>query len=201
MRTQIVFGVLAALLVLAAPAKAAQAAAPTAAEDAPDPNAQREFSAKMMGCNLCHGTNGVPKMPAIPVIWGQQQDYLTNQLHNFENGNRTQEVMKWMTETLTEEERPAAAAYFSKQKWPAKAAGAAAAPVPRNMVVCQACHLPNFVGGILVPRLAGQSYEYLIEEMRRFASDERKNNADMTQLMKAVSPADRDAMARYLAGL
>jgi cytochrome c553 len=50
------------------------------------------------------------------------------------------------------------------------------------------------------PRLAGQGYEYLVEAMRRFAEGERKNNAIMTKMMAAMSPADREAMARYLSG-
>jgi hypothetical protein len=37
--------------------------------------------------------------------------------------------------------------------------------------------------------------------MRSFADGERTNDADMVQIMKAVSPADREAMARYLSVL
>jgi cytochrome c553 len=55
--------------------------------------------------------------------------------------------------------------------------------------------------GTAAPRLAGQSYEYLVEAMRRFAEGERKNNDIMTKMMAAMSPADREAMARYLSGL
>jgi len=54
---------------------------------------------------------------------------------------------------------------------------------------------------VSAPRLAGQSYEYLVESMRRFAEGERKNNAIMTKMMAAMSAADRQAMARYLFGL
>ena len=51
------------------------------------------------------------------------------------------------------------------------------------------------------PRLAGQSYEYLVEAMRRYAEGERTNNADMMKIMEAMSPAEREAMARYISGL
>jgi hypothetical protein len=37
--------------------------------------------------------------------------------------------------------------------------------------------------------------------MRRFADGERTNNGDMTKIMAAISPADREAMARYISGL
>jgi cytochrome c553 len=51
------------------------------------------------------------------------------------------------------------------------------------------------------PRLAGQSYEYLVQEMRRFAEGERKNTTTMVQIMAGIAPAEREAMARYLSGL
>jgi len=54
---------------------------------------------------------------------------------------------------------------------------------------------------VAAPRLAGQSYEYLVEAMRRFVDGERTNNADMTNIMKAISPAEREAMARHISGL
>jgi hypothetical protein len=37
--------------------------------------------------------------------------------------------------------------------------------------------------------------------MRAFADGERKNNDTMTALMAAITPADREAMARYLSSL
>jgi len=37
--------------------------------------------------------------------------------------------------------------------------------------------------------------------MNRFAAGERTNNADMVKIMEAVSPAEREAMARYISGL
>ena len=99
MRTQIVSGVLAALVVLAVPANTA--------EVVPDPTSQREFIAKMGMCNQCHGANGMPVRPNIPIIWGQQQDFLVKQIHDFESGERANELMTWAAKTLHPEEREA----------------------------------------------------------------------------------------------
>ena len=178
----------------------------SAAQDAPDPNTQREFGAKLQVCGACHGNDGVPKGPSIPVIWGQQESYLEKQLHDFQIGNRSQEVMNWMAGTLTQEEVRPATAVFSNRKWPAQARPAAAVTAPAGMAVCQACHQANFMGaaqneGAPTPRLAGQSYDYLVSAMNRFANGERTNNADMVQIMKGISPANREAMARYLSSL
>jgi cytochrome c553 len=198
LRTPIVFGVLVVLAALAAPAITAQAI--------PDPSTDREFSAKLSVCNACHGVNGVRINATIPMIWGQPENYLVKQLHDFETGDRNDEVMSWMTKTLTQQELRVAAAYFAKQTWPARSAGAASTPPPPGIAVCQACHETDFRGakqaeGGATPRLAGQSYEYLVEAMRRFAEGERKNNTTMMKMMAAIPPADREAMARYLSGL
>jgi cytochrome c553 len=184
--------VFAALVVLAATASANAQTAPTG---------EREFGAKMLVCNTCHGAKGVPHNPTIPVIWGQQENYLAKQMHDFQSGDRNFEAMAWMTSTLSPSEVASAAAYFTKKSWPAKSAGATSASPPAMAAVCQVCHQQNFVGGLAGPRLAGQSYDYLVEAMRRFAEGERTNNADMMNLMKAILPADREAMARYISSL
>jgi hypothetical protein len=59
---------------------------------------------------------------------------------------------------------------------------------------------PRSVGGLPAPRLAGQSYEYLVEAMRRYAEGEQTNSTDMTNIMKALSTTEREAMARYISG-
>jgi cytochrome c553 len=165
------------------------------------PTGEREYGAKLLVCATCHGQKGVPQNPTIPVIWGQQENYLLKQLHDFESGDRAFEAMAWMASTLSQSEMASAAAYFAKKSWPARSTGAAAAPPPATAAVCQVCHQQNFAGGVPAPRLAGQSYEYLVEAMRRYAEGERTNNADMANLMKALSPAEREAMARYISGL
>jgi cytochrome c553 len=188
-----------ALVVLAALTAPADTAEQTSYGIAP--TGGREYGAKLLVCAICHGEKGVPKNPTIPVIWGQQENYVLKQLHDFESGDRAFEAMAWMASTLSQEERGSAAAYFAKKSWPARPAAAAAPAAPPAMVaVCQVCHQQNFVGGVAAPRLAGQSYEYLLESMRRFADGERTNSVDMTTIMKAVSPAERDAMARFISG-
>src|SRR5688572_13230713 len=177
------FGVLIFLAALAAPANSAEVAA--------DPSTSREFLAKMGMCGQCHGANGVPVRPNIPIIWGQEQNYLLKQMHDFRSKNRDVEVMTWASITLHEPELAPAMAYFSKKSWPARRADAASTPSPRGIAVCQACHQADFRGapqaeGAAAPRLAGQSYEYLVESMRSYAEGERKNNETMMQLMAGI---------------
>ena len=203
-----VFGVLVILAALVAPANAAERVAPGHAVEKPAvaspgnlAEAEAFLGAKLLVCNTCHGENGIPRNAATPIIWGLQENYLVKQLHDFQSGNRDNEVMTWMATALSEAELAPAAAYFAKKNWPAQSAGATSTSPPAIVAVCQACHQQNLAGGLPAPRLAGQRYEYLVEAMRRYAEGERTNNADMARIMEALSPAEREAMARYISGL
>jgi cytochrome c553 len=193
------FGALIVLVALTAPTNAAERTALISQGIAP--TGEREYGAKLRVCAICHGEQGIPNNPTIPVIWGQQENYLLKQIHDFESGDRDFEAMTWMASTLSQSEMASAAAYFAKKGWPARSTGAAAAPPAATAAVCQVCHQQNFAGGVAAPRLAGQGYEYLVETMRRYAEGERTNNADMARLMKVLSPAEREAVARYISGL
>jgi cytochrome c553 len=197
-----VFSVLLALAALSASVNAAEVhEVPAVATPGNAAEAQAILGAKLLVCSTCHGDKGLPKTATTPVIWGQQENYLLKQMHDFQRGDRDVEVMRWMATALTQPELGSAAAYFAKKDWPARPARVASASPPAAVAVCQACHAQNLVGGLAAPRLAGQSYEYLVEAMRRYAEGERTNNTDMMRIMEAVSPADREAMARYISGL
>jgi cytochrome c553 len=187
-------------------ALAVVAVSANAAEPAANPNTEREFGARLQVCGACHGANGIPKNGSIPIIWGQDQNYIAKQLRDFASGDRAVEVMAWMTKSLEPEQLAPTTQFFATKTWPAHATPAAATTPPAGIAVCQACHNTDFRGarqaeGVATPRLAGQNYEYLVEAMRRFADGERKNNETMAELMKQLSPAQRDAMARYLSQL
>ena len=165
-------------------------------------NAADDLEARLQTCGACHGADGKPISAAIPIIWGQQTAYMVKQIHDYRAKDRDNAVMTPLAGTIKQEETRKAAAYFAIKTWPvAHAAAAAATSEPKGMTVCKACHQPNFEGGLPAPRLAGQSYEYLVAAMKSFADETRTNSADMMRLMKMLTPEERDAMAHYLAGL
>ena len=159
-----------------------------------------ELETKLQSCNACHGQNGQPADASNPIIWGQQQSFLVKQLHDYRSEDRANPVMSPIAATIKPEEWRKVAAYFSGKTWPAKPT-AASATQPDGLGVCKACHQENFAGAMSGPRLAGQSYQYLISAMNSFADGTRSNNADMATVMQALSPGDRDKIAHYLAGL
>jgi cytochrome c553 len=183
-RLPTIFGTLVIVAALGAPASAAEA-----------------VEAKLQVCGSCHGENGQPIDATIPIIWGQTEYFLVKQLHDYKSGDRENLVMSSFAKRLTQAELRPAAAYLSKKTWPARATPVAAVSPPDGIAVCQICHQPGFVGALPAPRLAGQSYEYLVEAMRSFADGDRTNNADMVKIMQELSPAQREAIARYISSL
>jgi len=168
----------------------------------PPAHAQDAIEAKAQPCAACHGDKGVPTDPkTIPVIWGQEQSYLMKQLRDFRNGERKSAIMSPIAKDLAEGDLRRIAAYFAAKTWPAKSASAKPPSPPKSIAQCQACHQPNFQGGMPAPRLAGLSYEYLAATMRAFAKDERTNNLDMPGFMRMLSERERNAIARYLSAL
>src|SRR5215470_17966432 len=163
--------------------------------------AQDSIEAKVQLCATCHGDKGVPTDPkTIPPIWGQQQSYLMKQLRDFRSGERASAIMSPIAKGLVEGDLRKLAAYFAGKAWPQRASAQAPSP-PKGIAQCQACHQPNFEGGMPAPRLAGMSYEYLATSMRSFAKEERTNNLDMPRFMQVLTERQRSAIARYVSAL
>ena len=158
-------------------------------------------------CTACHGEKGLPIEPAIPIIWGQNEGYLYLELRDFQKGARKDDQMTPIAQSLSKEDALALAQYFSAKPWPrtgapsASKADEAAAMTAIKSVVCSSCHLEQFQGDSSIPRLAGQSHDYLAKTMTDFRTRARANNPGMSDLMNTVTPEQITAMAAYLAGL
>jgi cytochrome c553 len=162
---------------------------------------------KAQVCAGCHGADGKSIDKTIPVIWGQQAGYIYIQLRDFKRGDRKSDIMQPIASSLNRDDMQAMAEYFSKKPWAdlgqpqaSKEISDVASNANRS-VGCTGCHLDHFQGDGTVPRLAGQSREYLAKTMNDFRTRARGNNPGMSDLMLATSPDDLAALAQYLAGL
>ncbi len=165
-----------------------------------------DIEATVQSCSQCHGQGGEPTDPkTIPIIWGQEANYLYKELHDFHSGDRKSPIMAPVVHDISLKDLRKVAAYFAAKTWPVQHTGPAAAPPPASVAekiaMCRACHQQNFEGGAPAPRIAGLSYDYLVAAMRAFADGERTNNLDMPKFMHTLSDSDRDAIARYLSTL
>lgn len=183
------FGALAA----AAAAAAALIAVPALAQD--------DIATRAQMCGACHGEDGKPVSAIMPVIWGQQSNFLYKELHDYHGGERYNATMSPLVKAFNLADLRKLANYFAAKTWPARQTGVAAAAPPQAAVMCKACHGQNYEGGQPAPRLAGQNYDYLIAAMNNFADGQRTNNLDMPGFMKALTESQREAIARYLSAL
>lgn len=197
-------GVLVCLVLVAAPL-------PGGAQDAnrlhPSPPAGDRLQEQIRLCSACHGENGTPQEKTTPIIWGQHLGYLYLQLKDFKGGERKDEQMGPVAESLERTDMLALAEYFSKKSWPrttqppAKDDIALTAARANTAVGCTGCHQDQYRGEGTQARLAGQTREYLFKTMHEIRTGARGNNPGMTTLMKATNEADIAALAEYLAGL
>ena len=64
-------------------------------------------------CNVCHGANGLSQLPNAPNLAGQPEIYLVEQLKNYRNGKRANEVMSVLAKPLTDDDIANLAAWFA----------------------------------------------------------------------------------------
>jgi cytochrome c553 len=187
--------------------RAALAAALFVAAGAAWPQAVPAVPEKAVTCTTCHGPAGSSILPQVPGLAGQTSRYIYLQLRDFQEGRRSNELMTAVVKDLTRDEMRELATYFSSQKLvsqkfqpdPEKARKGKA---KADETLCTMCHLGGFIGQNEIPRVAGQSYDYIVKQLRDFKARQRTNDAgNMTSVASTLSDADIDNLGHYLAGL
>ena len=67
----------------------------------------------MLKCQVCHGKDGLAKLPDAPNIAGQKEAYLIKALTAFKAGERKNEQMTVVIKGLSDEDIANVAAYYS----------------------------------------------------------------------------------------
>lgn len=169
--------------------------------------AAAEAPRKAVICSACHGPQGNSIQPQIPALAGQSARYIYLQLRDFQEGRRSNELMSPMVKDLTRDEMHELANYFAAQKLlPQKfqpdAGKARLGKLKADETLCTMCHLGGFSGQNEVPRVAGQSYEYIVKQLLDFKAHRRTNDAgNMTAVSATLSDADIENLGHYIAGL
>jgi cytochrome c553 len=63
-------------------------------------------------CSTCHGPLGISQLPNAPHLAGQPEIYVIEQLKNYRNGKRANEVMAVIAKTLTDKDIDDLAAWY-----------------------------------------------------------------------------------------
>jgi len=69
--------------------------------------------AKAGQCFVCHGADGLAKVPDAPNLAGQNEGYLVKALKEYKSGKRENEMMNTMARNLSDQDIALVAAYFS----------------------------------------------------------------------------------------
>jgi cytochrome c553 len=133
-------------------------------------------------CASCHGVNGQSQSPMVPILAGQQREYLVNQLRDYRDHTRSNkyavQYMWGMAGSLSNQQIQELADYFSKQV-PVQASGGTSSDsklargkeifengIPaKGVIQCNSCHGPKGEGMATFPRIAGQHRYYLIQQL------------------------------------
>jgi cytochrome c553 len=171
---------------------------------AADEQAQRR---KAEPCTSCHGETGNSTSPDVPSLAGQPKQFITTQLVMFREGRRANAVMAALTANLSNADINDLGSFFAAQ-----ALTPAAAPLSEERMQagrrraeqlnCVQCHGAALKGQQHIPRLAGQHAVYLRAQLQGFKAQTRFDmDGNMTSAAQALTPADIDLLAEYLAAL
>ena len=162
-------------------------------------------------CVACHGETGVSPSPEFPHLAGQSGAAIYKQLYDYRTGSRTHPLMTDLAKALDESTIADVAAYYAGQPQrnpnPVTLAEAPSAIIQlvelgdprRNIPPCASCHRAGSGGPIETPVLAEQRDEYLIQQMKLYASGERRNDvyARMRLIASRLTEDEIKGLARY----
>jgi cytochrome c553 len=158
-------------------------------------------------CAACHGADGNAPSPEVPSLAGQSWRYLYIQLRDFKEDRRSNPLMSPMAQPLSREDMINVANFYAAQPlkpsaFKADEAKARLGKAKADETLCTMCHLGEFKGQNEIPRVAGQSYQYIVAQLKAFKERTRTNDAgNMTSVARTLSDADIENLAHYITGL
>ena len=194
------------------------------ASDSVNGDAAKGKSIAATQCAGCHGADGNSQVQQFPKLAGQRARYLDAQLKGFKDGERQSAVMGPIAAKLSDQAIADVSVYYSNQAMhPDNIASSTLTDTGRHIFfdgnshgvpACAMCHGSGQTGGMhsmmmggmmsggsaVTPRLEGQHANYLVNQLKRYATGQRTNSV-MTRIAGALSDSDRNAVAKYLAGV
>jgi cytochrome c553 len=162
-------------------------------------------------CVSCHGEQGVSVGPEFPHLAGQSGAAIYKQLNDYRTGSRTHQLMTDIAKALDKDMIADVAAYYAgrPKRNPNPVTLAPSPPAiirmvelgdpSRNIPPCAACHRAGSGGPIETPILAEQGEEYLVAQLKAYASGERRNDiyGRMRFIAARLTDDEISGLARY----
>lgn len=163
--------------------------------------------AKAQACAACHGADGNAVAGNYPNLAGQTWRYIYIQLKDFKEGRRSNPLMTPMAAPLSRQDMIDIANYYAAQvakpsTFQADEAKVKLGKAKADETLCSMCHLGGFSGQNEIPKVAGQQYEYIVQQLKDFKARKRTNDAgNMTSVSQTLSDADIENLAHYITSL
>ena len=196
------------------------AISPVRADDAKQGDPQRGAVIAAKGtpagaapCVQCHASDGTPDASGtFPHIGGQSSYYLSEQLHAFSSGARSNALMSAIAKQLSADDIADVAAYYAGLEAPSASPRAGAPDLvrrgqqlatvgdaQRRIQACNNCH--GFAGSgerPAVPYIGGQYAGYIACQLNMWQQGSRRTSADeMATIAKLLDASDISAVAAY----
>jgi cytochrome c553 len=167
-------------------------------------------------CAVCHGADGNSTNALWPKLAGQHENYIVQQLKNFQSGDRQDPSMSPQAANLSEQDMLDLAAYFASQTINGGSAFKDSLMLGQKIyrggnketgvAACIACHGPNGKGNPAAkyPTISGQHAAYTLKQLQDYKSGKRKAT-DKAEIMRDIairmSEAEMQAVTNYIQGL
>ncbi len=156
-------------------------------------------------CANCHGDKGHSSSELIPVLAGQNPDYLIEQARKYVDGRRRNVFMEGVLKALSVDETAGMAMFYAAQSADPQPNQAPALVEKGRQYfarICIACHGADARGTAHMPRLAGQHPGYVLASLKHFnTQDGVRSSTEMETVVRGMTEADMKAVAAYVASL
>jgi len=171
---------------------------------------------KSVVCAACHGADGNSTNALWPKLAGQHEDYIVQQLKNFQSGDRQDPSMSPQAANLSEQDMLDLAAYFASQTIKGGSAFKDSLMLGQKIyrggnkktgvAACIACHGPTGKGNPAAkyPTISGQHAAYTLKQLQDYKSGKRKATGKaeiMRDIAIRMSEAEMQAVTNYIQGL
>ena len=156
-------------------------------------------------CLGCHGAPGLRNpgpVYEIPMIGGQNAQYIISSLQAYKAKTRGHKTMQAQASNLTDENMADIAAYFSSMSGNSRTSIANAAKVAmgkKASVTCAGCHGETgngMPGQDQNPKLGGQYESFIVQALKDYRSGDRRN-AIMSGFASGLTIGQIEALAAY----
>jgi cytochrome c553 len=161
-----------------------------------------------LNCTMCHGAQGISASDS-PNLAGQYPEVVIKQLRDYRSGKRPSSIMAALAAGLSDRDIADLAAYFAYLPKARTSPTTYDQTLPalvrvgdplRNIAPCISCHgsVDQKLG---TPWLEGMPRDYLVAQLKSFASGARSNDshAQMRNMARSMTPREIDEVATFYA--